>query len=97
MTIPKLLFELLLTFNVTNPGLALVALGVAGCESIRSRVEQRMAAARLAWMRVVRRLHRSRRGELERSLALSLDHFEVERREREWNREYRHDGSLLGW
>jgi hypothetical protein len=97
MTIPKLLFEFLLTFNVTHPGLALMALGVAGRESVRASVLERIAIARLAWQRVVHGLHRASRGEHERSLARSLDHQEVERREREWNREYRRDGSLLGW
>src|SRR5262245_41516684 len=97
MTIPKLLFEFLLTFNVSHPGGALVALGVAGCDSMWSRFEERIAIARMAWRRVVQGVHRASRGEHERSLAQSLDHEEVERREREWNREYRRDGSLVGW
>ena len=97
MMFPKLIFEFLLTFNVTHPGLALVALGIAGCDSVWSSAEERIAVVRLAWRRVVQGLHRARLGELERSLARSLDHQEVERRERAWNREYRRDGSLLGW
>ena len=97
MTIPKLLFEFLLAFGVTHPGVALVALGVAGCDSVRSRAEEAIAIARVTWQRVVQEVHRASWGEHERSLAQSLDHQEVERREREWNREYRRDGSLLGW
>src|SRR5262252_9234986 len=97
MTIPKLLFEFLLTFSVTHPGVALVARGVAGCDSVRSRAEEVIAIARLTWQRVVQGVHRASRGEHERFLARSLDHEEVERCEREWNRKQRCDGSLLDW
>ena len=50
-----------------------------------------------AWRRLgaVRRCRQS--GEYERLLAGSADRFELERRERAWNRWQSSDGSLLGW
>ena len=39
---------------------------------------------------------RRRRGESERCFAGATDRFELERRERAWNRWHNRDGSLLG-
>lgn len=96
MTIPKLLFELLETVTPSNAGLALVALGIAGCQSARSSVVNILADVRAACRRLVEPLRGWSQGELERHLARARDHFDLERREREWSREPRRDGSLLG-
>ena len=52
---------------------------------------------RLGWQRLAAMRRRRQRGECERLLAGSADRFELERRERAWNRWHNGDGSLLGW
>ena len=59
------------------------------------RVKAMTAAARVALQRLMAALGRLRRSERERFLADSVDRFEVERRERAWNRWQSEDGSLL--
>jgi hypothetical protein len=52
--------------------------------------------ARGAWQTLRAALGRRRRSDQEHFLASSVNHAEVERREREWNRWQSRDGSLLG-
>ena len=54
------------------------------------------ALLRLAWLRLTERVRQRNGTERERDLAASSDRFEVERRERAWNRGENRDGSLLG-
>ena len=54
------------------------------------------ADIRLAWRRLVAVRRRRQSVEYERLLAGSADRFELERRERAWNRWQSSDGSLLG-
>jgi hypothetical protein len=51
---------------------------------------------RWAWRRLAAVRRRRQSGEYERLLAGSADRFELERRERAWNRWQSSDGSLLG-
>jgi hypothetical protein len=63
---------------------------------IATSVKALSADISFAWRRLaaVRRCRQS--GEYERLLAGSTDRFELERRERAWNRWQSSDGSLLG-
>jgi hypothetical protein len=97
MTIPRLLYELIDRFCLSNTGATLVALGLAGSESTGSKFMMCIGAVRRAWLRLMEPARRGERTEQERYLAASGDRFEVERRERAWNREQERDGSLLGW
>jgi hypothetical protein len=60
------------------------------------RVKALTAAARALQQRLKVALGHLSRGQHERILAGSVDRFEVERRERAWNRWYSEDDSLLG-
>jgi hypothetical protein len=62
--------------------------------SVATSIKALGADVRLAWQRLAA-VGRPR-GEYERLLADSADRFELERRERAWNRWQSSDGSLLG-
>ena len=65
--------------------------------SVDASIKALGADIRSAWQRLAAVRGRRQRGECERLLASSADRFELERREREWNRWHNRDGSLLGW
>ena len=54
------------------------------------------ADIRLVWQRLAVARRRRQRGEFERLLAGSADRFDLELRERAWNRWQSRDASLLG-
>ena len=64
--------------------------------SIAASIKALGAEMRLAWRRLTAVRRRRQSGEYERLLAGSADRFELERRERAWNRWQSSDGSLLG-
>jgi hypothetical protein len=64
--------------------------------SIAASIKALGTHIRLAWRRLAAVRRRRQRGEHERLLAGSADRFELERRERAWNRWQSSDGSLLG-
>jgi hypothetical protein len=64
--------------------------------SVAASIKALGAIIRLAWQRLAAVCKRRQRGEYERLLAGSADRFELERRERAWNRWQSSDGSLLG-
>ena len=64
--------------------------------SVAASIKALGADIGLAWQRLAAVLRRRQRGEYERILAGSADRFELERRERAWNRVQSSDGSLLG-
>jgi hypothetical protein len=64
--------------------------------SVAASIKALGANIRLAWQRLAAVCKRRQRGEYERLLAGSADRFELERRERAWNRWQSSDGSLLG-
>ena len=64
--------------------------------SIAASIKALGADIRLAWRRLVTARRRRQSAEYERLLAGSADRFELERRERAWNRWKSSDGSLLG-
>jgi hypothetical protein len=75
---------------------ALVTVGIVGCRAAWTWVKVVATASRAARQGLIAALRRRRRSEHERFLAGSADHFEVERRERAWDRWQSRDGSLLG-
>ena len=80
-----------------NDALAtVVTVGIAGCRGAWTRVNAVATASRAARQGLIAALKRQPRSEHERFLAGSADHFEVERRERAWDRWQSRDGSLLG-
>ena len=64
--------------------------------ALAQRVKAVTAAARALQQRLKVALGHLSRSRYERILAGSVDRFEVERRERAWNRWHSQDGSLLG-
>jgi hypothetical protein len=62
---------------------------------LAQRVKAVTAAARALQQRLKVALGHLSSSQYERILAGSVDHFEVERRERAWNRWHNQDGSLL--
>jgi len=64
--------------------------------SMAASIKALGADIRLAWRRVVTVRRHRQSAEYERLLAGSADRFELERRERAWNRWQSSDGSLLG-
>jgi hypothetical protein len=64
--------------------------------SIAASIKALGTDIRLAWRRLAAVRRRRQSGECERLLAGSADRFELERRERAWNRWQSSDGSLLG-
>jgi hypothetical protein len=64
--------------------------------SVTASIKALGANIRLAWQRLPAVRTRRQRGEYERLLAGSGDRFELERRERAWNRWQSSDASLLG-
>jgi hypothetical protein len=64
--------------------------------NVAASIKALSAHIRLAWQRLAAVLRRRQREEYERLLAESADRFELERRERAWNRWQSSDGSLLG-
>jgi hypothetical protein len=71
------------------------AIGIAGSCAAWARAKALATAARATRQRLMAAL--AGRSEHERFLAGSVDHFDVERREREWDRWQSRNGSLLGW
>jgi hypothetical protein len=65
--------------------------------SVAASIKALVANLRLGWQRLAAVHSRRQRGEYERLLDGSTDRFELERRERAWNRSHASDGSLLGW
>ena len=63
---------------------------------LAQRVKAVTAASRALQQRLTVALRHLGSSQYERILAGSVDHFEVERRERTWNRWDSQDGSLLG-
>ncbi len=63
---------------------------------LAQRVKAVTAAARTLQQRLKVALGHLSSSRYERILAVSVDRFEVERRERVWNRWHSQDGSLLG-
>lgn len=66
------------------------------CVGLAQRVKAVTAAARALQQRLKAALGNPSGSQFERILAGSVDRFEVERRERAWNRWHSQDGSLLG-
>ncbi len=66
------------------------------CAGLAQRVKAVTAATRALQQRLKVALRHLSSSRYERILAGSVDHFEVERRERTWNRWHNQDGSLLG-
>ena len=66
------------------------------CVGFAPRVKAVTAAARALQQRLKVALGHPSGSQFERILAGSVDRFEVERRERAWNRWHSQDGSLLG-
>ena len=66
------------------------------CVGLAQRVKAVTAAARALQQRLKVALGHPSGSPFERILAGSVDRFEVERRERAWNRWHSQDGSLLG-
>ena len=64
--------------------------------SIAASIKTLGTDTRLAWRRLAAVRRHRQSGEYERLLAGSADRFELERRERVWNRWQSSDGSLLG-
>jgi hypothetical protein len=64
--------------------------------SVAASINALGADIRSAWRRLAAVRRRRPRGEHERVRAGSADRFELERRERAWNRWQSSDGSLLG-
>jgi hypothetical protein len=64
--------------------------------SVAASIKTLGAGIRLAWQRLAAVLRHTQHGEYERLLAGSADRFELEQRERAWNRWQSGDGSLLG-
>jgi hypothetical protein len=81
-----------MAFNQTEN--TMVSTTVAG--SVVASIKALGADIRLAWQRLAAVCKRRPRGEYEREQAGSVDRYELERRERAWNRWQSSDGSLLG-
>jgi len=64
---------------------------------LAQRIRAATAAARTLELRLKVGLGHLSSSQCERILAGSVDRFEVEQRERAWNRWHSQDGSLLGW
>jgi hypothetical protein len=70
--------------------------GLPDCSMTSERVRSLLAGFRSAWQRLAAVRSRRRLSEHERTLADSVDRFELERREQMWNRWSDSEGSLLG-
>jgi hypothetical protein len=83
-------------FNCKNPVDLVLHAGRVGRRAALALIGSVAFATRCVWMATMTALKRPSRSAHEKFLEESIDRFEVEQRERAWNRWQSEDGSLLG-